>query len=666
MIRDLGIVKPGATLYLPFHTFDSNDPAASVSITGLAATDIEIYKDGGTTQRASDSGYALLDTDGTDFDGVTGIHGISIDLADNTTAGFYAAGSQYWVVVSSITVDAATINFVLATFTIGYADALLNTTLATLASQTSFTLTSGPADDDALNGCVALVHDVADGVQIAMGIVSDYTGSSKTVTLAVDPGIFTMVATDNVSFLAPSSVVGWNTVPLSTTNPLPNASADAAGGLPISDAGGLDLDTQLAETNEITAARMGALTDWINDGRLDAILDTIAADVVNVDGAAMRGTDNAALASSLTTVAGTIATLDALLDKILSYHQLALRSDAAIATDRATELGEINANEGSGAGDYAQDADSQEALRDHVGDGTNLTEAGGDGDHLTAIDLPNQTMDITGNLSGSVGSVTGAVGSVTGAINTAAGTITTLDGLDTAQDTQHASTQSDIASVASDVTTLLGRITSTLFAGITSLAEWLGLLAGKQAGDATALTELKATGAGSGTFDESTESLEALRDYIGDGTNLTEAGGTGDQLTALATAAALTTVDSIVDSIEARLPAALTGAGNMKADTLALDGSTAAATNLKETAETIATGVCDSGGSTTSIVTSSLDPAVSATDQLKGKIVTFERDTTTAALRSQSTDITASTSAGVLTVTALTDAPVSGDTFSVT
>ncbi len=46
---------------------------------------------------------------------------------------------------------------------------------------------------------------------------------------------------------------------------LPNAAADAAGGLPISDAGGLDLDTKLANTNEITVARMGALTDWIDE-----------------------------------------------------------------------------------------------------------------------------------------------------------------------------------------------------------------------------------------------------------------------------------------------------------------------------------------------------------------------------------------------------------------
>ena len=121
---------------------------------------------------------------------------------------------------------------------------------------------------------------------------------------------------------------------------IPAAAADAIGGLPISDAGGLDLDAKLAATNEVTAARMAALTDWINGGRLDLlldaikavtdllpdggaltaigtdtarltavraavltdwinggrldlILDIIAADVVNLDGAAMRGTDGA-------------------------------------------------------------------------------------------------------------------------------------------------------------------------------------------------------------------------------------------------------------------------------------------------------------------------------------------------------------------------------------
>src|SRR3990172_6038610 len=112
MIRDLGIVKPGTLVYIPFHTFDSNDPSASVTLTGLATTDIEVYSNGSVTQRASDAGYALLDTDGIDFDAITGIHGFSINLADNTTGGFWAAGSQYWVVVASVTVDAGTVNFV--------------------------------------------------------------------------------------------------------------------------------------------------------------------------------------------------------------------------------------------------------------------------------------------------------------------------------------------------------------------------------------------------------------------------------------------------------------------------------------------------------------------------------------------------------------------------
>src|SRR5262249_47593116 len=71
--------------------------------------------------------------------------------------------------------------------------------------------------------------------------------------------------------------------------------------------------------------------------------------------------------------------------------------------------------------------------------------------------------------------------------------------------------------------------------------------------------------------------------------------------------------------------------------------------------------VCTTGGSTTSIVTSSIVPAITVADQLKGRIVIFDDDTTTAALRGQATDITANTSGGVLTVTALTTGPANND-----
>lgn len=151
MTIHLGYVAANSTLYIPFHTFDSN--GASITLTGLAVTDIEIYKNGSTTQRASDNGYVLLDTDGIDFDGLTGIHGFSVDLSDNSDAGFYAAGSTYWVVVSSVTVDTRTVSFVAATFFIGpiaaNATQILGTAISTPATAGILDVNVKNIDNDA-------------------------------------------------------------------------------------------------------------------------------------------------------------------------------------------------------------------------------------------------------------------------------------------------------------------------------------------------------------------------------------------------------------------------------------------------------------------------------------------------------------------------------------
>src|SRR5688572_4387513 len=101
-------VPAGDVLPIMFATY-AGTTGASVTATGLAVTDIEIYKDGSVTQRASDAGYTLLDTDGLDFDGLTGIHGFSIDTGDNTDAGFYTVGAWFTVVVSAVTVDSQTV-----------------------------------------------------------------------------------------------------------------------------------------------------------------------------------------------------------------------------------------------------------------------------------------------------------------------------------------------------------------------------------------------------------------------------------------------------------------------------------------------------------------------------------------------------------------------------
>lgn len=70
-----------------------------------------------------------------------------------------------------------------------------------------------------------------------------------------------------------------------------------------------------------------------------------------------------------------------------------------------------------------------------------------------------------------------------------------------------------------------------IFTGITSLAQWLGLIAGKQTGNTTARTELRATGAGSGTFDETTDSTQAIRDR-GDVAWLSGAGASAAEIAA--------------------------------------------------------------------------------------------------------------------------------------
>ncbi len=212
---DLGYVLPGTTINVPFATYDSNDPSASVTTTGLAATDIEIYKDGSLTQRASDAGYAV----DIDFDALTGLHTIQIDLSDNTTAGFFAAGSEYLVAVSSITVDAATVSLWAARFTIGVPGMLHGSTIAVYTSTDNFTLNSGSTNDDAYNGCILVAYDVATQYQMQVGVIEDYTGATKTVNLKADPGVFTMTANDHIIIMPPALLptVAGNTLDVTTT-----------------------------------------------------------------------------------------------------------------------------------------------------------------------------------------------------------------------------------------------------------------------------------------------------------------------------------------------------------------------------------------------------------------------------------------------------------------
>src|SRR3990167_1619821 len=99
---------------------------ANETMSGLALADLIIYKDVSLTQRSSTAGFAFFggDADGLDLDTFVGVNGVSIDLGDNTDAGFYAVGSFYTVVLGPVTIDAQTVYSVLATFRIVAAEAI--------------------------------------------------------------------------------------------------------------------------------------------------------------------------------------------------------------------------------------------------------------------------------------------------------------------------------------------------------------------------------------------------------------------------------------------------------------------------------------------------------------------------------------------------------------
>lgn len=120
---NFGEVPAGAVLPIPFAAYAAAT-GASVTLTGLAVTDIEVYKGTSMTQRSSDNGYALIDTDGIDIDGITGIHGFSIDTGDNSDASFYTVGSYFSVIVSAVTIDGQTVNFIAATFRLKAAESV--------------------------------------------------------------------------------------------------------------------------------------------------------------------------------------------------------------------------------------------------------------------------------------------------------------------------------------------------------------------------------------------------------------------------------------------------------------------------------------------------------------------------------------------------------------
>jgi hypothetical protein len=110
MVQQLGDFLSGSIVRF---MWNSNN-ASGASITRATNGTIRIYKDDSTTERSSSAGI----TDTEDFDTLTGVHHCKIDLSDNTDAGFYTAGSDYFVVLAGATIDGQTVNACIAQFSI--------------------------------------------------------------------------------------------------------------------------------------------------------------------------------------------------------------------------------------------------------------------------------------------------------------------------------------------------------------------------------------------------------------------------------------------------------------------------------------------------------------------------------------------------------------------
>jgi hypothetical protein len=250
------------------------------------------------------------------------------------------------------------------------------TTIATLASQTSFTLTAGSADDDAYVGWGCLVVDASSAVQVALGVISAYTGSTKTVTLREDPGIFTMATSDLVILLPGKLTDGVNVTLIEGVDATDQLDAHAAAGL---DAAGVraalgmssaNLDTQLAAL-PTAAENADAVWDESTTGhttsgtfgeQLKTDVDAILVDTgTTLDGRIPAALVSGRMDASVGAMAANVMTAAAAASDLTTELQSGLATAAELAkvpksdsnvTWNATALASINTQADTALADY--------------------------------------------------------------------------------------------------------------------------------------------------------------------------------------------------------------------------------------------------------------------------------------------------------------------------
>ena len=141
---------------IPFNTFTSDDPSASVTITNLADADIKVHKDGHVDQIVTDGASVVIN-----FDSITGNHLITIDTSVDAA---YATGHEYQVRIEGTTVDGAIINAWVGSFSIERAGGVLALIKAGTIDVNTKTITNGIVVAATLGADCITAAKVADDV----------------------------------------------------------------------------------------------------------------------------------------------------------------------------------------------------------------------------------------------------------------------------------------------------------------------------------------------------------------------------------------------------------------------------------------------------------------------------------------------------------------------
>jgi hypothetical protein len=225
---------------------------------------------------------------------------------------------------------------------------LVDTTIAVVNSQTSFTLTAGSDEDDAYNDQSIVLYDASNSDYPSVRKVTDYVGATKTVTLDSAPD-FTILAGDGVKVFV--------TAP-GTTAPTAAEVADAVCDEALAghtDAG--SLGKALADT-ETDAAAVKAVTDNLPDSGALNDLATLAARLTaaragyldelgsanlpaDVDTLLTRVTAAVATAAALATVDTEVGQIKAVTDALPDSGALTSLAQASVCTEG--RLGELDA-----------------------------------------------------------------------------------------------------------------------------------------------------------------------------------------------------------------------------------------------------------------------------------------------------------------------------------